>query len=74
MSSCENFRFIENYRPWRDLTFKFYADGKLTIIDNRTGLVVAPRDLKGESRDFYVRKRIAFIKNDLVAKRLRQAN
>ena len=34
MRSCEHYRFIERHRPWRDLTFKFYSDGALTIIDN----------------------------------------
>ncbi|GGF90100.1 hypothetical protein [Paenibacillus abyssi] len=73
MRSCENFRFIEQHRPWRDLTFKFYSDGALTIIDNQAGEVITPRKLKGESHDFYVRKRIAFIKNDLMNKRLKYA-
>ena len=73
MRNCENFRFIEKYRPFRDLTFKFYSDGTLTIIDNNAGEVITPNDLKGASRDFYVRRRIAFIKNDLAAKRLKHA-
>jgi hypothetical protein len=67
--SCEHYRFIERHRPWRDLTFKFYSDGALTIIDNASDTVLSPRDLKGDSLDFYVRKRIAFIKNDLARKR-----
>ncbi|ALS28007.1 hypothetical protein ABEV74_13550 [Paenibacillus cisolokensis] len=69
MTNCENYRFVEKHRPWRDLTFKFYADGRLTIIDNEAGVPVAPRELKGDSLDFYVRKRISFIKNDLIAKK-----
>lgn len=73
MHNCEHYRFIEKHRPWRDLTFKFYSDGRLTIIDNGAGEVITPRDLKGASHDFYVRKRIAFIKNDLEAKRLKHA-
>jgi hypothetical protein len=73
MRSCEHYRFIERHRPFRDLTFKFYSDGALTIIDNEAEAVVTPKELKGESLDFYVRKRIAFIKNDLTAKRQRYA-
>lgn len=73
MRSCENFRFIEKHRPFRDLTFKFYSDGTLTIIDNDNGSMVTPRELKGSSHDFYVRRRIIFIKNNLVAQMLKHA-
>ncbi|RXZ81840.1 hypothetical protein EBB07_12540 [Paenibacillaceae bacterium] len=73
MHNCEIFRFIEKHRPFRDLTFKFYADGRLTIIDNVSEEVVSPRELKGACHDFYVRKRIAFIKNDLAAKCMKYA-
>lgn len=72
-SNCENFRFVETRRPYRDLTFKFYNDGRLVIIDNDTEEVIGPRDLRGDSRDFYVRKRIAFIKNQLAASQLKYA-
>jgi hypothetical protein len=72
-NSCENFRYVEKTRPWRDLTFKFYADGRLIIIDNIAEEVITPKDLKGDSKDFYVRKRIAFIKNHLNATRLKYA-
>ncbi|NIK76687.1 hypothetical protein FHS15_001812 [Paenibacillus castaneae] len=70
---CENFRYVEKARPFRDLTFKFYADGKLVIIDNTAEEVITPKDLKGDSRDFYVRRRIAFIKNQLTASQLKYA-
>jgi len=73
MRNCENYRFIERHRPFRDLTFKFYSDGRLTIIDNTAEKVVSPRELKGESYDFYVRKRIAFIKQDLHSKLMKYA-
>lgn len=73
MRSCERYRFIENHRPYRDLTFKFYSDGALTIIDNDAETTITPKELKGASLDFYVRKRIAFIKNDLTAKLQRYA-
>ncbi|GLX68090.1 hypothetical protein [Paenibacillus glycanilyticus] len=65
--SCENFRYLEEEGPNQDLTFKFYSDGTLTIIDNRAEEVITPNDLKGASMDFYVRRRIAFIKNKLIA-------
>ena len=69
MRSCVHYRFIERHRPFRDLTFKFYSDGSLTIIDNTADKVVTPKELKGESLDFYVKQRIAYIKNDLNRKR-----
>ncbi|BBH19927.1 hypothetical protein Back11_12720 [Paenibacillus baekrokdamisoli] len=65
MNNCENYRFIERYRPFRDLTFKFYSNGSLTIIDNTAEEVITPRELKGESYDFYVKRRIAYIKQNL---------
>lgn len=70
---CENFRYVEKVRPYRDLTFKFYADGRLVIIDNVAEEVITPKDLKGDSKDFYVRKRIAFIKNQIAASQLKYA-
>ncbi|OBR66960.1 hypothetical protein A7K91_21775 [Paenibacillus oryzae] len=71
--SCENFRYVEKVRPFRDLTFKFYSDGRLVIIDNNTEEVIGPRDLKSDSRDFYVKRRIAFIKNQLHQSQLKYA-
>ncbi|REE80088.1 hypothetical protein A8990_12241 [Paenibacillus taihuensis] len=68
MNNCENYRFIETHRPFRDLTFKFYSNGSLTIIDNSSDAVISPRELKGASYDFYVRRRLAYIKQDLTAK------
>lgn len=70
---CENYRFVEQRRPWRDLTFKFYMDGRLVIIDNATEEVITPKELKGDSRDFYVRKRIEYIKNQIYASQLKYA-
>lgn len=72
-SNCENFRYVEKVKPHRDLTFKFYSDGRLVIINNDTEEVIGPRDLRGDSRDFYVRKRIAFIKNRIAATQLKYA-
>lgn len=71
MIGCERFRYMEPARgakPARDLTFKFYADGRLEIVDNDTGLQLRPRDLSGGSYDFYVRQRLAFIRRKLQAK------
>ncbi|MGG1312355.1 MULTISPECIES: hypothetical protein [Cohnella] len=76
MVTCEHFRYLEpsrGNRPSRDLTFKFYSDGKLTIIDNDTGRTMNPRDLSGGSYDFYVRQRLAFIRRDLQAKLVKYA-
>lgn len=72
-SNCENFRYVEKARPHRDLTFKFYRDGRLVIIDNDTEEVIKPSDLSGDSRDFYIRRRIAFIKNQLAESQLKYA-
>ncbi|MBN2983877.1 hypothetical protein [Cohnella algarum] len=68
MVTCEHFRYLEpsrGTRPSRDLTFKFYSDGKLIIVDNDNGHMVNPRELSGGSYDFYVRQRLAFIRRDL---------
>ncbi|MWC28218.1 hypothetical protein [Paenibacillus sp. MMS18-CY102] len=73
MKRCENYRYVEKRSPYRDLTFKFYSDGKLTILDNDAGTSIAPKELRGDSFDFYVKRRIEFIKNDLAAKRLKYA-
>ncbi|MBH5317737.1 hypothetical protein I6N90_07965 [Paenibacillus sp. GSMTC-2017] len=72
-TNCENFRYVEKYRPYRDLTFKFYNNGRLVIIDNSNEEVISPRDLRSDSRDFYIRRRIAFIKNQLTASQLKYA-
>ncbi len=71
MVTSEHFRYVEpskGAKPSKDLTFKFYTDGKLEIIDNDTGSRMNPRDLSGGSYDFYVRHRLAMIKRDLYAK------
>ncbi|MBB6669209.1 hypothetical protein [Cohnella nanjingensis] len=71
MENCEHLRYLEpsrGTRPSRDLTFKFYPNGKLIIVDNDTGTTMNPRELSGGSYDFYVRQRIAYIKRDLTAK------
>ncbi|MFF2479498.1 hypothetical protein [Paenibacillus sp. NPDC058071] len=71
--TCENFRYEERGWPRRDLTFKFYSNGALTILDNRSEEVIQPNDLKGDSLDFYIRRRIAFIKKQLSDSQLRYA-
>ncbi|MFC5403647.1 hypothetical protein [Cohnella soli] len=71
MVNCEHLRYLEparGPRPSRDLTFKFYEDGKLVIIDNDTGSTLYPRELTGGSYDFYVRQRMRLIRRDLEAK------
>ncbi|MDT2255082.1 hypothetical protein P7H25_04690 [Paenibacillus larvae] len=53
---------------WQDLTFRFCPDGSVTIIDNHTNQRVSPRDLSGAVLDFYIRKRIEFIRVSLEEK------
>jgi hypothetical protein len=68
MTGCQRFRYVEPARgayPGRDLTFKFYEDGRLEIVDNETGSRLQPGDLRGGSYDFYVRQRISFIRRRL---------
>ncbi|QJD82582.1 hypothetical protein [Cohnella herbarum] len=76
MVKCEHLRYLEparGSRPSRDLTFKFYDDGKLVIIDNDTGNTMSPRELTGGSYDFYVRQRIRLIKRNLAEKIVKYA-
>jgi hypothetical protein len=76
MVNCEHLRYLEpprGSRPSVDLTFKFYTDGKLVIIDNDTGNTMNPRELRGGSYDFYVRQRIKYIKRTLTEKILKYA-
>lgn len=58
---------------WKDLTFKFYDDGSVTITDNKTEQPVSPSQLTGACYDFYVRKRIAQIRSRLADERQRTA-
>jgi hypothetical protein len=56
-----------------DYTFKFYENGSVVIIDNYTNLFLKPKDLKDVALDFYIRKRIAIIKESLHAQELQYA-
>jgi hypothetical protein len=58
---------------WADLTFKFYDNGTLIIIDNDTDLEVPLQELRGASYDFYVRERIQRIRASLQEKILQSA-
>ncbi|ULL19953.1 hypothetical protein DVH26_25515 [Paenibacillus sp. H1-7] len=58
---------------WADLTFKFFDNGSLLIIDNYTELHVPLSDLKGAAYDFYVKQRIRMIRSSLEAKTLQTA-
>ncbi|ANE47773.1 hypothetical protein SY83_17455 [Paenibacillus swuensis] len=58
---------------WKDLTFKFYPDGSVTIMDNESQTYLKPGDLTGASLDFYIRKRIRFIKVMLSEQQLKYA-
>jgi hypothetical protein len=61
----------DNY--WLDLTFKFYDNGSMVIIDNHTELQLSLQDLSGAAYDFYVRQRIKLIRANLEAKILQSA-
>jgi hypothetical protein len=58
---------------WLDLTFKFFEDGTLIIVDNDTELHFPLSDLKGAAFDFYVKQRIMMIRANLEAKVLQTA-
>src|SRR5690242_18483727 len=58
---------------WDDLTFKFYENGSLEIIDNHTEELVSVKELRGAAYDFYVRERMRFIRANLEAKILQSA-
>jgi hypothetical protein len=60
-------------RDWVDLTFKFFDNGSLLIVDNYTDLPVPLHSLKGASYDFYVKQRIKMIKENLLEKILQSA-
>lgn len=55
-------------KQWVDLTFTFYENGSLTIIDNYTDRQVPLSELKGPACDFYVQQRIRMIRANLEAK------
>ncbi|WP_217559233.1 hypothetical protein [Paenibacillus sp. GbtcB18] len=63
----------ETNAQWDDLTFKFFDDGSVTIIDNDTDTRVSPQELTGAALDFYIRKRIEFIRVSLQEKILMYA-
>lgn len=58
---------------WVDLTFKFYDNGTLSIIDNDTEQSVELKELKGAAYDFYVKERIRLIRGNLLDKILQSA-
>lgn len=58
---------------WVDLTFKFYDNGTLSIIDNNSEQPVELKELKGAAYDFYVKERIRMIRGNLLDKILQSA-
>jgi hypothetical protein len=58
---------------WADLTFKFFENGSMIIIDNHTERQVPLGSLRGAAYDFYVKQRIKMIRADLEAKILQTA-
>ncbi len=71
--TSEHYRFVERFPPKRDLTFTFFSDGRLIIENNDTGEQIQPSQLKYDSRDFYVKQRISFIKNKLIQAKMNYA-
>jgi hypothetical protein len=57
-----------------DVTFTFYGNGTLTIVDNHTELRVPLKELQGAVYDFYVRQRIQMIRENLEEKILQSAS
>lgn len=58
----------ESGEEWDDLTFKFYEDGTVIIIDNTVNMPIKPNSLTGASYDFYVRRRMELIRANLEEK------
>jgi hypothetical protein len=74
LTSSQVEKILDNaVTPWEDLTFKFYDNGTLEIIDNNTEQVVPVNSLRGAAYDFYVRERIRYIRSRLQAKILQTA-
>lgn len=58
-------KMLDEIGDWSDLTFKFFSDGSVRIIDNNTEQELMPKDLTGVCLDYYVRKRIEMIKTKI---------
>lgn len=52
--------------PMRDITFKFYTDGSVVITDNATGRELRPAELSGPALQFFVNRRISYIKKKIL--------
>lgn len=52
--------------PMRDITFKFYTDDSVVITDNVTGRELRPSELSGPVLQFFVNKRISYIKKKIL--------
>ncbi|UUZ86077.1 hypothetical protein LJK88_23190 [Paenibacillus sp. P26] len=55
-------------QSWADLTFRFFDNGSVIIIDNHTELQVPLKELKGAASDFFIKQRIKMIRANLEAK------
>jgi hypothetical protein len=62
-----------SFHTWVDLTFKFFDNGSIMIIDNDTDLQVPLSELHGAAYDYYVKQRIRMIRSNLEAKVLQSA-
>ncbi|WP_166241822.1 hypothetical protein [Paenibacillus turpanensis] len=64
---AERYRYIGRESE-EDLTFTFYRDGSVKIIDNCLERSVTPKELQGQSYEYYVGKRIQFIRTMLTGR------
>jgi len=55
-------------QSWADLTFRFFDNGSVIVIDNHTELQVPLKELKGAASDFFIQQRIKMIRAHLEAK------
>ncbi|MBU7317502.1 MULTISPECIES: hypothetical protein [Paenibacillus] len=59
---------------WADLTFKFFENGSMIIIDNHTELQVPLSSLSGAACEFYAQQRIKMIKAKLRNQKITEAS
>jgi hypothetical protein len=58
----QNYRYINQDV---DYTFRFYPNGHVVIMNNATNEIVLPKQLSGSCLQFFARKKIQFIKQQL---------
>lgn len=60
---ANHYRFMNREQAEEDLTFTFFRDGSVRIVDNRLERSVSPKELRGTAYEFYISKRIQFIRS-----------